>query len=362
MANQNLPGVRVSKLRLIWTIASKDFIDGLKHRQMMNYVVTIIFLMALYRFLPILGNLSPLLVVYDPGNSEFIQSLAGSGTIQFRNAESYENLLYQVGVEDRNTIGLIIPEDFDRLARGSESFDVEALIDHWVSSEDEAEMKSVIEAEITRVSGTSIEMHIERQRLTQPESGFSLSIALGLLIVMGLMGMMVTPQLIVEEKTNRTIDALQVSPITMAELLTAKVLVGAVYCILMSGAVLIAYGSLVLHWWVMIGAILCGAFFIVSIGLLLGIKMNDVRQINLWAFIIFQPLIISMILGIFEPITAGVRDAMRWIPTVAMGNAAAQSIAANLDLDVYLQALLTMIIWGLAFYLLNRWLLRRMER
>jgi ABC-type Na+ efflux pump permease subunit len=176
------------------------------------------------------------------------------------------------------------------------------------------------------------------------------------------MGMMVTPQLIVEEKTNRTIDALQVSPVTMAELLTAKVLVGAVYCILMSSAVLIAYGSFVLHWWAMIGAILCGAFFIVSIGLLLGIIMNDARQINLWAFIIFQPMIISMILGIFEPITAGVRGIMRWIPTVAMGNAAAQSISADLDMSFYVQSLLITFAWGLAFFLLDRWLLRRMEQ
>lgn len=355
---------RVSRLRLIWAIASKDFIDGLKRRQMMTHVLTIAFLVALYRFLPIIGNTnSPdLLVVYDADESTLVQDLSRSEVIQLRIAESYEDLRYQVGIEDRPAMGLILPADFDRRAQSDESIELQALIDHWVSDEDRAAMQARIESEISSMSGTQIELHIERQILTRPESSFAFSIALGLLIVMGFMGMTVTPQLIVEEKTNRTIDALRVSPISMADLLTAKVLVGAVYCILMSSAVLIAFGSFVLHWWAMIGSILCAAFFIVSVGLLLGIKLNDERQINLWTFIIFQPLIISMILGIFEPISAGLRAAMRWLPTVAMGNAAAQSLTASVDLAFYFQSVLIMLAWGLAFFIVDRWLLRRMEQ
>ena len=246
MTDQNDVGGRAARWRLIWTVAGKNLIDGLKHRQTLNHLLTTVALVALYRFLP--------------------------------------------------------------------------------------------------------------------DNGSVLYIALGLLIVMGLMGMIVTPQLIVEEKTNRTIEALRISPITEAELLTAKVIVGVVYCILTSSVVFAAYGNLVLHWWAMSGAILCGAFFIVSIGLLMGIRLNDVRQINLWAFIIFQPLIVSMILGIFEPVSAGLRSAMHWFSTVAMGKAAAQSIAANLDLAFYFQSVLIMLVWGLAFFLVVAWLLRRMQQ
>ncbi len=364
MASQNNIGTKVSKWQLIWTIASKDLIDGLKRRQMLNYILTIIFLLVLYRFLPIIGNADapPLLVVFDGGKSELMQSLELSEAVQLRTSESYDDLLYQVGTEDRNTMGLVLPVDFDQRAGNSETIELQAYIDHWVSSEDETAMKTGIEAEIARLSGTSIDIRIERDYLTQPDSAFSFYIAFGLLIVIWMMGMMVTPQLIVEEKTNRTIDALRVSPITMAELLIGKVLVGAAYCILMSSVVLVTYGSFVLHWWAMAGAIICGTFFIVSIGMLLGIKINDARQINLWTFIIFQPLLISMILGIFEAVSPGLRAAMRWLPTVAMGNAAAQSIAASVDLAAYLQSLLIMIVWGLAFFLIDAWLLRRMEQ
>jgi ABC-type Na+ efflux pump permease subunit len=364
MVNQNIAGTRISKWKLIWAIASKDFVDGLKRRQTLSSILTIIFLLALYRFLPLLGNANspPLLVVFDDGESELMQRLELSEAVQLRTAESYDNLLYQVGTEDRNTTGLVLPANFDQRAGNNEAIELEAYIDHWVSSEDEAAMKTAIESEIARLSGSPVDLRIEREYLTQPDSGFSFYIAFGLLVVMWMMGMMITPLLIVEEKTNRTIDALRVSPITEAELLTAKVLVGAVYCVLMSSVVLVAYGSFVLHWWAMAGAILFGAIFIVSIGLLLGIKINDARQISLWTFIIFQPLLISMILGIFEAVSPGLRAAMRWLPTVAMGNAAAQSIAVNVDLAAYLQSLLIMIVWGLAFFLFDAWLLRRMEQ
>jgi ABC-type Na+ efflux pump permease subunit len=364
MASQYNAGARISKWKIIWAIASKDFVDGLKRRQMLSSILTIIFLLALYRFLPLLGNANspPLLVVFDSGESGLMQDLELSEAVQLRTAESYEDMLYEVGTEDRNTTGLVLPADFDPRAGSGEAIELEAYIDHWVDRDDEASMKTVIEDEIARLSGAPVNLRVEREYLTQLDSGFSFYIAFGLLVVMWMMGMMVTPLLIVEEKTNRTIDALRVSPITEAELLTAKVLVGAVYCVMMSSVVLVAYGSFVLHWWAMVGAILCGTFFIVSIGLLLGIKINDPRQISLWTFIIFQPLLITMILGIFEAVSPGLRAAMRWLPTVAMGNAAAQSIAFNVDLTAYLQSLVIMIVWSLAFFLFDAWLLRRMEQ
>ena len=364
MTNQNDSGARVSKWQLIWTIASKDFVDGLKRRQMLNHVATIIFLVVLYRFLPQLGNANspPRLVVYDAGDSKLIQDLERSEAVRLRQTASFEDMLYEVGIEDSQTLGLVLPKDFDQLMLTTGPIVIDAVIDHWVNAEDEIATQTAIEAEISELSDATVQLNIERQRITQADGAFAFHIALGLLVVMGLMGITVTPQLIVEEKANRTIDALQVSPITMTELLAAKVLVGAVYCILMSSAVLIAYGTFVLHWWAMAGAILCAAFLNVSIGLLLGIKLKDVRQINLWTFIIFQPLIISMILGMFEPLSAGLRSIMRWFPTVAMGNAAAQSLTDSIDLGSYLLSLSIMLAWGGLFFLIGRWLLQRSEQ
>ena len=361
-ANSRRPAV--SRARLIWAIVAKDFVDGLKNRKMLTNVFTVVFLIALYRFLPVLGSANdPVRVfLYDAGESSIVREFDRSDAVRLRSVESYDEMLRRVGREDVPSIGLVLPVDFDQQLNANEAVDLEAVIDHWLSPEDEAFMQTEVEAELTRLSSTSVEVNVGRETITQADGGFAFSIALGLLVVMGMMGMMYTPQLIVEEKESRTIDALKVSPATMTDMLIAKVLVGGAYSLLMSVAVLVAYGHLVQHWWVMIGAMLAGAFFNVAIGLLLGLQLKDSRQVGLWGFIVFQPLIITTIVGLFEAFPESVHNVMRWFPTVALGNAASQSITAQVDLGLYLFSLLIMIAWGALFFGLNAWLVKRAER
>jgi len=357
-------GPAVSRVRLIWAIVAKDFVDSLKNRKMLTNVITVVFLIAMYRFLPVLGSANdPVRVfLYDAGESSIVREFERSDAVRLRSVESYDQVLRGVGREDVPSIGLLLPADFDQQLNADEAVQLEAIIDHWVSAEDEAFMRAEVEAELARLASTSVDVNVGRETITQADGGFAFSIALGLLVVMGMMGMMYTPQLVVEEKEGRTIDALKVSPATMTDMLIAKALVGGAYSLLMSVAVLVAYGHLVLHWWVMIGAMLAGAFFNVAIGLLLGLQLKDTRQVSLWGFIVFQPLIITTIVGLFEAFPESVRNAMRWFPTVALGNAASQSITAQVDPGPYFLSLLIMIAWGALFFGLNAWLVKRAER
>jgi len=349
------------RTRLIWAIAANDFVDGFKNRKLLTNTFTIIFLVLLYRFLPVLGSGSDptRLVLYDDGASSIIRELERSAAVRLVEAKSYEEMVYKVGIEDIHTVGVVLPADFDQQAVESEGLVLEAIIDHWVNDEDETSMRADIEPELTRLAGVPVQVNMVREEITQAESAYSFHIGLLLLIVLGLMGMMFTTHIFIQEKESRTLDALTVSPATMTDLLIAKGLVGGVYSMLMGVFVLIAYWQFVLHWWAILAAMLAGVFFNVSVGLLLGVILKDPKQLNLWGFIIFQPLIVTMIVGTFEPISASVRSAMRWFPTVALGNAAAQSITANVDLGPYIMSLLVMIVWGVAFFGPATWLLRR---
>ena len=366
MSNQKsvASGPRVSSARLIWAIVLKDFVDGFKNRKLLTNAITVIFLVLLYRFLPVLGSGSDptRLVLYDEGESSIVRELDRSEAVRLREVETYEAMVYEVGIEDIHTVGVVLPADFDQKTLEGDGIALEAIIDHWVNDEDEAYMRADVEPELTRLAGVPVQVNIVREEITKADGAYGFQIAIGLLIVMGMMGMMFTPQLIIEEKAGRTLDALQVSPVTMTEMLVAKSLVGGAYSMLMGVIVLIANAQFVLHWWAILIAMLAGAFFNVSIGLLLGVLLNDQRQVGLWGFIVFQPLIITMIVGMFEGIPATIRRAMRWFPTVAMGNASGQSITASVDLGSYLLSLLVMIVWGVGFYVLTAWLLQRAER
>ena len=65
------------RTRLIWAIAANDFVDGFKNRKLLTNTFTIIFLVLLYRFLPVLGSGSDptRLVLYDDGASSIIREL-----------------------------------------------------------------------------------------------------------------------------------------------------------------------------------------------------------------------------------------------------------------------------------------------
>ncbi|MFA9402900.1 MAG: ABC transporter permease [Anaerolineales bacterium] len=353
-----------NRTRLVWAIVVKDFVDGFKNRKLMTNTITIIFLVLFYRYLPILGSGSDptRLVLYDDGESSIVRELDRSEAVRLREVETYEAMVYEVGIEDIHTVGVVLPEDFDQQAKEGDGLVLEAVIDHWVNDADEAYMRADIEPELTRLAGVPVQVNMVREEITQADGAYGFQIAIGLLLVMGMMGMMFTPQLLIQEKESRTLDAMQVSPVTMMDLLIGKGIVGGAYALLMSGFVLLASGQFVLHWWAILIAILAGAFFNVSIGLLLGVFLTDQKQVNLWGFIIFQPFIITMVVGMFEPIPNTIRSAMRWFPTVAMGNAAGQSITASVDLGSYFLSILVMFIWGAAFFGVTAFLLRRAEK
>ena len=352
------------RARLVWAIVMKDFVDGFKNKKLMTNTITIIFLVLFYRYLPILGSGSDptRLVLHDEGESSIVRELDQSEAVRLREVETYEEMVYQVGIEDIHTVGMVLPEDFDEQVMKGDGLMLEGVIDHWVNDDDEAYMLADIEPELSRLTGVPVHVNMVREEITQADGAYGFQIGVGLLVVMGMMGMMFTPQLIIQEKESRTMDAMQVSPATMTDMLIAKGVVGGAYALLMSVFVLLANGQFVLHWWAILIAMLAGAFFNVSIGLLLGVALTDQKQINLWGFIIFQPFIITMIVGMFEPIPNTIRSAMRWFPTVAMGRAAGQSITASVDLGSYFLSILVMIIWGAAFFGVTAFLLRRAEK
>ena len=352
-----------NRARMISAIVANDLVDGLTNKKLLTNMFTIVFLVLLYRFLPVLGSGSDptRLVLYDEGASSIVRDLDRSEEVRLRVAETYEDMVEKVGVEDMHTLGIVLSADFDQWAAASDSLTLEAIVDHWVNEEDEAYMRADVEPELTRLLGVPVRVNMVREEITQADGAYSFHIGLLLLIVLALMGMMFTTNILIQEKVSRTLDTLQVSPATMTDVLIAKGLVGGIYSMLTGAIVLFAYSQFVLHWWAILVAMLAGTFFNVSVGLLLGVIIKDPKQLNLWGFIILQPFIITMIVGTFEAIAESVRSAMRWFPTVALGNAAGQSLTASVDIGPYIVSLLVMVVWGAAFFVPAVWLQRRAE-
>ena len=364
MAEKERRAGRVSRGRLIWAIAVKDFVDSLRSKTLMTSALTFVILILFYRFVPgiVTSNEGPTLALYDAGDSVIVRELDRSSTLRLRQFSSYPEVLYRLGGDELPTMGLVLPMDFDQRTATGEVVSLKGVVNDWVSEDELVAMQSVMEAELSELAGTRVEIQVAREFLTRADGFLALQMAFAVLVLMGMVGMMHTPQMVLAERENRTLDAIQISPANMTDLLIAKGLVSLAYSVLFSLVVLIAYNRYVLHWWSMAGALLGGAIFLVALGLLLGVFLRESGQLRLWTLVIFQPLIITMLLYVFEIVPQEVRSIMRWLPTGALGQATTQAIVAEVDPGAYLISMLILVAWGAGILALVAARLRREYR
>jgi len=92
---------------------------------------------------------------------------------------------------------------------------------------------------------------------------------------------------------------------------------GLFYCLLGAGVVLAFNAVMVVHWGVIVLAVICGALFTIALGLLLGMIFKVRQQLSLWGFILFQPLVIPVGLPP-ELLPDNVEAILSAIPTFAL--------------------------------------------
>ena len=154
-----------------------------------------------------------------------------------------------------------------------------------------------------------------------PEStGAGFTIAAGVMLLVMMIGMLMVPTLMIEEKRTRTMDALLVSPAGSWQITLAKALTGLFYSLLGFGLACIFNAYLVAQWGLAILAGICAALFSVSLGLLLGVLVENRQQLTLWANLLVIPLFITIFLSIMDDLLpAWLITICRWMPaTIAL--------------------------------------------
>ena len=110
-------------------------------------------------------------------------------------------------------------------------------------------------------------------------------------------------------------ETLLISPASPVHVVTAKALTGLFYCMLGAAIGLAVNYFLVLHWWLALLAVLFGSLFTVTLGLFLGILVEDRSQLALWTWVFILPLILPLILSVMEELLpAAIFPVMRVIP------------------------------------------------
>ncbi|MGW8252072.1 MAG: ABC transporter permease, partial [Anaerolineales bacterium] len=186
---------------------------------------------------------------------------------------------------------------------------------------------------------------------------------LSLVFLVTMIGMTLIPHLMMEEKQTHTLEALLVSPASAGKVIGAKAIVGLVYCMVGAGVTMALYYRLVTHWWLLILTAIVLSLFAVSIGLLLGIIVENRGQLNLWAWVFLVPFMLPIFLAQLEGLLPETLiQVFRYIPTVVAFNLVRSSYTYSISMLYSLVQVAWVAVWAGALLLGVAWLVNRRDR
>jgi ABC-2 type transport system permease protein len=353
--------------RVILAITLKDCLDAVKDRKLLPVFAAVLLMIAFFRLSPALRNGDTrTLAVVDPGQSTLLDQWAASGQFDLHRMPSRQEMEHFLGGEDTAVLGLILPPDLDQDVNSEANLELDGYVDHWVSDSDAEEVRSFFEAQLTALTGHPVSINVDNEvAFTHPRGFKPVTTSFLMVYALVVVGLMIAPNLMIEEKELKTLDALLISPASAGQIVIAKALTGLFYCLLAAGLVLVASAALVVHWDIAILAAICGSLFTVSIGLLLGVALNSRQQLILWSAVFMFPLFVPVIASeILQDIQAPVlvQQIVSLVPTVPVAEAIRWALSGNVPWTEIGSGLAVTVACAIALLAVVAWLVRRSDR
>lgn len=331
---------RLADARIIWAIAAKDILDGVRNKVLLQTVVTVLVMIAFYKALPIVtGRGAPQVTVYDLGNSALTLDLQASPNVEARRVSSLEDMQRFVAMGGTPELGLVIPAGFDAAVAAGERLELDAYAQHWVSDVAAEELAARVESEVAALVGKPVRLNLDGHWVYPPldSIGPHTWAAYSMILMLVLIGMGLAPQLMLEEKRAHTLDAILASPASSRHVVLSKAIAGMVYC-LACGAVVLAFNAgMIVQWPFAILAVLCGSLLAVAVGLAFGVTIEVVQSLRMWVTAVIVPLFVLPAVASFMAmdLPRAVNAAVRWFPSVALARLFILSMSNQAPLAEY---------------------------
>lgn len=357
----------VDKMRIVWAIVAKDLLETLKNKNTISVILTSLLVVFAYRAIPTLTSSGEktALLVYDAGDSALISLLENARNLRVYGFPSEDKMKAEMGDAEYPELAIVIPEGFDQALERGETPALQGYAIHWLRQSDVEALKGTVEAEISRLLGRDISIQVGAERVYNhtKSSGLGMWATLSIVFLIVMVGMTLVPHLMLEEKQTHTLEALLVSPASAGKVVTAKALVGLFYCLVGASVALLLYHRLVNYWWLAILTIILLSLFTVSLGLLLGIKIENRGQLTLWAWVFLIPFLMPIFLAQLEGLLPdSLILVFRYVPTVVAFNLIRTSYTASIPVGTTLLQLAWVIAWVGLVLIGASWLLRRRDR
>ena len=353
--------------RVVLAITLKDCLDAVRDRKLLPIFAAVLLMVAFFLLSPALRQEDTrTLAVVDPGPSAVLDRWADSNQFDLRRFPSQQEMEHFLGGEETPVLGLTVPPDLDQDLSGGPALALVGYVDHWVSDSDAEEIRSFFEPELTALTGRPVQIHVNNEEAFTHPKGFK-PVTTSFLMVYALVvvGLMVAPNLMIEEKELKTLDALLISPASGGQIVIAKALTGLLYCLAAAALVLAASVPLVVHWDIAFLAAICGSLLSVSVGLLLGVVLNSRQQLIIWSAMLMFPLFIPVIASEILPdvqAPALVQQIVSLAPTVPVAEATRWALSGQFPWAEIVSGLAVTVGCAIVLLIAVAWIVRRSDR
>jgi ABC-2 type transport system permease protein len=352
-------------MRIIAAITRKDIVDAIRNRYLLTALITPLFVALLFRVL--LPGDSPrnilTIVVHEAGKSALVSELRNAPELHVVEAGSADATAGEV--EKRKAIGgLVVPANFDADVAAGGQPQLTIYVNNKKSDFEQAAFRRLLDQRVEALAKRPPPAHlvwidIDKETSEQDRRGLGLGqmlLPLLLIMTLGMIGAMIVPLLLVEEKEKRTLDFLLASPASLKEIVAGKALTGVAYTFLIAGLLLFLNRQFVGNWPLTVLTILLGLVFVVSIGIFMGSLLNNIMQVNTWASSVLIALLAPSFPSLGLP--AAVDTAMRLIPTYYLSEAMKLSLAGSTSSRIW-GHLAVVLVSSIIAFAAATWALRR---
>jgi ABC-2 type transport system permease protein len=197
-----------------------------------------------------------------------------------------------------------------------------------------------------------------------PEGVLSLGVAtIQAIIMILMMGIVLVPSLLFEEKQTKTLQALLVSPASIGQVVAGKALAGAFYILVTAVLIFAISWADVAHWGPAVLFVIGGGAFSVAMGLVLGSfydRQQDVVGPMMVLVLILIGALVARLLGVELP--ALVERILSWIPSVALAEIFRAAFLEAVPVNQILTNLWLVLAVSLLLYGVVIWKVRRSDR
>ena len=220
----------------------------------------------------------PRLGFVDPGGSQFVQQMSGLNHIKTKIYSDVDAMKADVEQGIIET-GIVIPAGFDDILKQGAPGEITVFTWGETPFKDRLIAETTMVKVIADIAGLENKVSIEIKQLGEANVTNLADKMLPMFIMMTIMlgGVFVPAVSIIEEKQNRTLTALNVSPARLSEILISKALLGIVIGIATAVVSLILNQSFGNNPLLLIFVLLLGTMAASMLGILLGAVVKDMN-------------------------------------------------------------------------------------